>query len=224
MSPAREPAPDGVPRLEVPAGDAAGQAEVLGRAADLLRAGGILVHPTSTVYGLGAVVPAGDEAIARLKGREPDRPFLRLAASVASLRAAHPRLDWGERAERLAALFWPGGLTLVLPDGPGRTLGVRVEAHLVTRALLERLGPVTLSSTSVNASGRPPARTAAEAVAFLDAAPPIGRPVALLDAGELPPSPPSTVVSLVGRPARVLRAGAVSVADVRSALGGDLDR
>ena len=224
MSPGEPRAKGRLRRLEAPAGEPLRSDDALARAADALREGAVLVHPTSTVYGLGAITAAGDEAIARLKRREPGHPFLRLAADVASLRAAHPGLAWDERAGRLAARFWPGGLTVVLPDGPGRTLGVRVEAYPVTRALLEQLGPVTMSSTSVNASGEPAARTAAEVTAFLDAAPSPSRPVVFLDAGDLPPSRPSTVVSLVDRPGRLLRAGAVPVADIEAALGAELDR
>jgi len=209
-------------RLAATGPSGAPAAGVLERAAAALRDGAILAHPTSTVYGLGALGPGGDRAIARLKDRDPERPFLRLAASVEALRAARPELDWDERAERLARRFWPGGLTLVLPDGSGAGLGVRVEAHPVTRALLERLGAATLSSTSLNRTGAEPARTSGEVEAFLAAAPDPGPPVLFLDAGDLPASRPSTVVSLVERPARLLRAGAVPPEEVAGAMDGEL--
>ena len=209
-------------RLEAPGPGGGPSAEALERAAAALRDGAVLAHPTSTVYGLGALGPDGDRAIARLKGRDPERPLLRLAASVEALRAARPELEWDERAAGLARRFWPGGLTLVLPDGSGTGLGVRVEAHPVTRALLGRLGTATLSSTSLNRTGTEPARTSREVEAFLASAPDAGRPVVFLDAGDLPASRPSTVVSLVERPARLLRAGAVPPEAVAEVLGGEL--
>lgn len=209
-------------RLAATGPEGATAARALERVAAALRQGAVLAHPTSTVYGLGALGPGGDRAIARLKERDPERPLLRLAASVEALRTARPELAWDERAERLARRFWPGGLTLVLEDGSGMGLGVRVEAHPVTRALLERLGAATLSSTSLNRTGTEPARTSAEVEAFLGSAPDAGRPVLFLDAGDLPASSPSTVVSLVERPARLLRAGAVPPEEVARVLDGEL--
>lgn len=187
-----------------------------------LEAGGILVHPTETVYGLGAGPRELDDEIARLKGRPPDRPLLRVAADVEALRRAHPELEWDGRARELGARFWPGPLTLVLPDGSGSGLGVRVEGHSLLRAVLREWGG-TMSSTSLNLSGEEPARTTREARDVLDAMPEAEVDVTFLDAGDLSPSPPSTVVSLTGVRPRLLREGAVGREALEECLGGPLE-
>jgi L-threonylcarbamoyladenylate synthase len=189
------------------------------RAAEALRSGALLVHPTSTVYGLGALDPELDPVIAALKGRGPGQPLLRIAASVAALREAHPSLVWDERAERLAHALWPGPLTLVLADGTEKGLAVRVEAHPATRAVLERLGPVTMSSTSLNRTGSPAARTPAEVAEFLAGAGEGAPEIAFLDAGPLPASRPSTILSLLGARPRILREGAVPASVLAGILG-----
>lgn len=188
------------------------------RAAEALARGAILAHPTSTVYGLGALDPSLDGVIAALKGREAGKPLLRIAASPEALRAAHPELVWDGRAARLAESFWPGPLTLVLPDGSPSGLAVRVEAHPATRAVLRELGDVTMSSTSLNPSGSPAARTPADVRRFLSALEPSGPEVWFLDAGPLSPSAPSTILSLLEEVPRLLREGAVGVAELTHVL------
>lgn len=193
-------------------------AEGSAEAANVLEAGGLVVHPTSTVYGIGGAATAAlDAEIARLKGRSPDTPFIRLAPSVDALRAECPHLEWDDRARRLAAGFWPGSLTLVLPDGTARGLAVRVDAHRVVAALLARWGRL-MSSTSLNPHGAPPCRTPESVLAVLGGLPSTEVPIAFLDAGPLPAAPPSTVVTLLERPARVLREGAVPLEAVRGCI------
>lgn len=177
-------------------------------AAAVLSDGGVLAHPTETVYGLGGIAPALDAEIARLKGREEPRPLLRLAADRGTFRDRHPGLVWGETAERLADAFWPGPLTLVLDDGDGQGLGVRVEGHPLTRRVLELTG-ATMSSTSLNVSGEKPARSSEEARTVLEAMPEARTPLAWLDGGDLPGGRPSTILSLRGGGPRLLRRGAV---------------
>lgn len=182
-----------------------------------------MAHPTETVYGLGAAPARLDPIIAGLKGRDPDRPLLRLGPGVGTLRRQHPSLTWSARAERLAGGLWPGPLTLVLPDGSPEGLAVRVEGHPVTRAVL-REARTTMSSTSLNRSGERPARTSAEVADVLDRMPPVETEVVWLDVGDLEASPPSTIVSLVHDRPEVLRAGATPVDEVESCLGEQLDR
>lgn len=183
----------------------------------------MLAHPTDTVYGIGGAPRDLDREIARLKGRPPEHPLLRIGADAESLRRAHPELEWDERARRLAAAFWPGPLTLVLPDGSGRGLGVRVEGHPVTARILAAWGG-TMSSTSLNRTGGAPARTSAEAEAVLAAMPEPRVEVAWVDVGDLTPSPPSTVVCLRGAEARVLRDGAVPAREIEARLDGERAR
>ena len=193
-------------------------------AAGQLAEGGILAHPTSTVYGLGAdAVPALDAEVARLKGRGRERPLIRLAAEAEVVRERLPAGSWDDRAERLAERFWPGSLTLVLEDGTRHGLAVRVDAHPVVRRVLALHGKL-MSSTSLNRSGEAPVRTPEAARAVLSAMPAARAPAMFLATGPLSASPPSTLVCLRGPRPRLLRPGAVPADRVEACLGGRLDR
>jgi len=188
-----------------------------------LAAGLPVAYPTETVYGLGgAVTPAAVRRVQQLKGRDAGRPLLILVDHPGAV----PGLRWTEAARDLAAAFWPGALTLVLEDAAGifpdgvrsretGGVGVRVSPHPVVRRLLEVFGaPIT--STSLNVSGAPSARSgteAAEEIARLG-----GRDVLLLDGGTLPDSAPSTVVDCTGGTPKVLRRGSVPVSRLRCVI------
>jgi L-threonylcarbamoyladenylate synthase len=141
----------------------------------LLEAGEIIAAPTDTVYGLMARFddPAAIARLYEAKGRPPRKPIPVLVGDLAQLAQVTP-LPLAPVAERLAARFWPGPLTLVLPalatlppiltaDQP--TVGVRMPNHGALRALIRRTGP--LAATSANRSGATEARTAAEVLAQL---------------------------------------------------------
>lgn len=189
--------------------------------ADFLRAGGVLAHPTSTVYGLGGILlPEVERAIAGLKGRSVSAaPFILIVADVATVIRALPAVHWDERADRIADAFWPGPVTVVLPDGSPHGVAVRVEGHPVVRRLLRELG-LPMSSTSLNRVGGAPAVTAAEARRVLAHMPAVEAPVRLLSAGDLQGAPPSSVVSLREPEPRVLREGAVPAERLLACLGG----
>lgn len=184
--------------------------------------GGLVAYPTETVYGFGcALAPAPLARLSRLKRRDLSRPFLVLLAEAFPL----PGLHWTSAATALAEAFWPGPLTLVLeteaelppevraPDG---TVAVRVSPHPAVRALTHAFGaPIT--STSANLPGRTPATdadTAADAIRALGDE----SGWVLLDGGELPASPPSTIVACTERGARVVRHGAVPVDRLRQVV------
>ena len=96
------------------------------RAAEVLGAGGIVVHPTETVYGIGGDgTDENNELISRIKHRESGRPLILLVPSLKALRDSFPGLEWPPQAEELARRFWPGPLTLVArcPDAPAGLLG-----------------------------------------------------------------------------------------------------
>jgi L-threonylcarbamoyladenylate synthase len=187
---------------------------VMRQAARILREGGLVAFPTETFYGLGA---AGlDAAAARrvfeVKGRPASMPLLLLVdsrAMAASIATAIP-----SRASELMERHWPGPLTLVLratPRVPAEvtagtgTVGVRVPAHPVARALVRALGePVT--APTANATGAPPPVTAADVLAQLGGAIDL-----ILDAGATPGGAPSTVLDVTVDPPRVIRQGAVLV-------------
>lgn len=194
------------------------------RAVEALRSDGVFAHPTSTVYGIGARADrAMDGVVARLKGYGEGRPLIRLAASSTQLRQRRPGVRWPAAAERLAERFWPGGLTLVLDDGSERGIAVRVDGHPVARAVPAALDDL-VSSTSLNPAGGTPARdpeSAMEALSSMDLG---GRRCVFLDAGPLPASPASTMVSLRDDPPRILRVGAVEPAAVSDCLGTEVRR
>ena len=182
-----------------------------------LRAGGAIVVPTDTVYGLAALpdVPGAVDALFRAKGRAEDKPIPILGAAVDDLHAV-AALD--ERARRLGARFWPGPLTLVLPRAPGfnvvlgrgdaDTVAVRVPAHPVALELLRMAGP--LAVTSANRSGEAPATTVDEARSALGAAVRV-----FLDGGKCDGAP-STIVALAPG-FRLLREGALTQDDLLEA-------
>jgi L-threonylcarbamoyladenylate synthase len=192
-------------------------------AAAALLAGGIVGLPTETVYGVG-VVPRVEalEALIAAKQRPDDKGVALLIddpAQIASL------VVFDDTARRLAARFWPGPLTLVLPlletdtvspllTGGRTTLAVRLPDHDVPRSLARQLGPLAVSSA--NRSGQPEARSAADLVATL------GPWLALvLDDGPVRCGLPSSVVSV--DPAggvSVLREGALQRAVIEAALAG----
>ncbi len=198
-----------------------GDAEIE-RAAALLRGGGVVAFPTETVYGLGAHArdAAAVARVFRLKGRPPTSPLIVHVADAAAARAL--AAEWTDAAARLAARFWPGPLTLVVPRAPGLpdavaaglpTVGLRVPSHPVAQALLRRTA-LPLAAPSANRFTRLSA-TCAEHVraAFGDGVD------LVLDAGLTPIGIESTVVSLAGPVARLLRPGAVTLAELRAELG-----
>ena len=184
----------------------------LDRAAAILRDGGIVAYPTDTLYGLAAN-PASAAAMAqlyRIKGRAVDAAIPLIAADLGQLEAAGAVLDSATR--RLAAAFWPGPLTLVVPAWPGLdasvhagrgTVAVRVPDHAVARAFAAACG-MPITSTSANRSGEPPTNDPAVVRLALGA-----DLDGLIAAGPSPGGPPSTIVDARGEAPQVLRAGAV---------------
>jgi L-threonylcarbamoyladenylate synthase len=192
----------------------------------------VLAYPTETVYGFGGAVDERSvDALVRLKGRPPGKPFLLLVAS--SDMVTRLDLTLTRHASQLAARHWPGPLTLVLPGGlrrvPDRLRGpeggvaVRWTSHPSIQRLLHAYGdPIT--STSANRPGVPPALSATEVVSQWSDAVARGT-LRVLDGGRLTPSAASTVVDCTGRRPRVIRPGAISSATLRESvpdLIGDL--
>jgi L-threonylcarbamoyladenylate synthase len=195
----------------------------LDEAARLLGEGALVAFPTETVYGLGADA-TNDTAVARLfavKGRPRFNPLI---THYASAEAAAREVAFTPLAQRLAAAFWPGALTLVLPRRPKSrvsllcsagldSLGVRVPRHPLALALLERFGR-PLAGPSANPSGRL-SPTTAEAVREG-----LGEKVALvLDGGPCLIGLESTVLDLTGERPALLRPGAVTRADLERVAG-----
>jgi L-threonylcarbamoyladenylate synthase len=206
----------------LPAAPPEAHPEAIAAAAATLRASGLVAFPTETVYGLGAnaLDPAACQRIYIAKRRAPDDPCIVHLASAADLPRVSPA--WSPAIERLAAAFWPGPLSLVLPKQPtvpdvitaGRpTVAVRVPAHPVALALLRAAGvPVAAPSANLFAHTSP---TRAEHV-WADLA---GRIDLILDGGPTPVGVESTVLDLTGPVPTVLRPGGVSVEQLRAVLG-----
>jgi L-threonylcarbamoyladenylate synthase len=184
-----------------------------------LATGELVVVPTDTVYGVAAR-PDVAGSTARLFGAKRRSRGLTLPVLASGLAAADRFAVFDRRARTLAARFWPGGMTLVLPRTEAATtwdlgheadtVGVRVPAHSVALALLQRTGP--LAVTSANVSGEPtPSDCPGVRAALGDAV------AVYLCAGRCAGTP-STVVDLTGTEVRVIRAGAVRDADIRAAL------
>jgi L-threonylcarbamoyladenylate synthase len=180
-------------------------------AVENLQHGGIVAYPTDTLYGL-AVDPRSDAAVRRLfeaKGRSENAAVALIAADIEQAQQAG---RFGPQEQKLAATFWPGPLTIVVPVSAGMshllsgerpTIGVRVPDHPVARALAAAFGGC-ITATSANRSGQPAPETADQVAARMSSAIDV-----LLDAGPVAGGPPSTVVEIIdGRPLRH-RAGAV---------------
>jgi L-threonylcarbamoyladenylate synthase len=177
---------------------------------------GLIAYPTETVYGFGSVTAiAAVERLSALKGREPGKPFLVLVSNRRMLAGVGLRLT--DAAERFAAAFWPGPLTLVLPGGEGTLpdalrgpeggVAVRWTSHRGAAQLIQTLGsPIT--STSANRPGQP-ALLEAPVIERTFAAAVADKTLLVLDAGTLPQSPPSTLIDCTGSAPRLLRVGAI---------------
>jgi tRNA threonylcarbamoyl adenosine modification protein (Sua5/YciO/YrdC/YwlC family) len=192
----------------------------LAEAAATLRRGELVVLPTDTVYGLGA--DAFDAAavadLLRVKGRGRDMPVPVLVGSWTTIDGLVSAVD--SRTRELIEAFWPGGLTLVVRHAPSLnwdlgdsdgTVAVRMPLHPVAIELLEKTGPMAVSSA--NRHGQPAAQTGVEAQAQL------GDDVAVyLDDGHVTGGVASTIVDVTGARPQVLRLGAISADQLREVV------
>lgn len=194
----------------------------------LLRAGEVVGIPTETVYGLAAnaLDPAAVARIFEAKGRPQDNPLIVHIAefqTITSIAAEVPA-----QAKALAATFWPGPLTIILPkrreipmitSGGLHTIGIRFPSHPLAQAIIRAAG-IPLAAPSANLSGRPSTTTAQHVMEDLD-----GKIAAVVDGGPCSVGVESTVVSLCGERARLLRPGGISLEQLREVLGEvDVDR
>ena len=190
-----------------------------------MRAGGVVALPTDTVYGIAVALstPGGVERLFEVKRRPPDKGIVLLladAAQASTIGAMTPM------AVALGATFWPGGLTVIVPQhtdvplpaaltGGAATIGLRVPDHAVPRALAAGVGP--LPTTSANRSGLPEGRDAAEIATQIGArrGPHPGRRAR--SAG----GPASTVVDCTGERPAILRAGAIEPEQLAAVLDAE---
>jgi len=195
----------------------------LSEAAEILRGGGLVAFPTETVYGLGADATS-DDAVASIFAAK-DRPqFNPLIVHFTTAAAAAKEVVFDDRARKVAAAFWPGPLTLVLPRRKDSRISllcsagldsqaVRVPAHPLAQRLLAETGR-PLAAPSANASGRISPTEAAHVALSLGA-----RVALILDGGPCKVGLESTVLDLTGPQAAILRPGAVTAQDLTPILG-----
>jgi L-threonylcarbamoyladenylate synthase len=189
----------------------------------LLADGGLVAFPTETVYGLGADATNG-EAVARLYAAKGRPSFNPLIAHVGDGAAARALGRFDAAADRLAAAFWPGPLTIVLPKAPGcsvadlataglDTIALRVPDHPVARDILAAFGK-PIVAPSANRSGHVSPTTAQHVGADL-----AGSIDLIVDGGATPVGLESTIVACLGDRPALLRPGGLPRAAIEQALG-----
>lgn len=194
-------------------------AAAAGRAIDALRAGGVVLLPTDTVYGL-ACLPSRPEAVARVYAMK-DRPHdVRLPIIVADARHAEAELPlrWTDAARALAAAFWPGALTIAFGIEPspldwlaGRDeAGLRAPAHPFVQDLARSVGPFLM--TSANRHGGPTSPTVEQILADL-----VTPPALVVDGGQLEVVSSTLVNTNLPEPA-IEREGAIPAASIATVL------
>ncbi|MBP3089008.1 threonylcarbamoyl-AMP synthase [Corynebacterium sp. sy017] len=203
--------------------DAHTRATGIRTAVSAVKSGRLIVMPTDTLYGLGCDAFDND-AVAKLlstKRRGPDMPVPVLIGSWDTVRGLVAHYD--EQLETLVEAFWPGGLSLVVPQAPslpwnlGDTRGtvmLRMPLHPVAIEVLRETGPMAVSSANV--SGQKPATTVEEAQQQLGAAVNV-----YLDGGTTPVGVASTIVDLSGDHPVILREGAISKQRIAQVLNRD---
>lgn len=195
--------------------------EAIAQALEVLRAGGLVAFPTDTVYGVGALAfdQRAIESIYKAKDRPMEKAIPVLIGDSGDLEKV--AIDIPSRARQLAAHFWPGPLTILVPkrsDLPEAvsatsTVGVRVPDHAVALTLLRAAGP--LAVTSANISGAQSPVTAQEVYEQLG-----GRIALIIDGGRTPGGVPSTLVDCTTPDLQVLREGPISLEELQAVLHG----
>lgn len=196
--------------------------EAIKKAGELLRAGEVVAIPTETVYGLAANAYDGNAVskIFKAKGRPQDNPLIVHIAKVETLSDLVAEVP--EAAKKLAAAFWPGPLTMILPKSEKipdavsaglPTVAVRMPSHPVAHAVIEAAG-VPLAAPSANLSGSPSPTNAKYVLEDMHDRIPL-----ILDGGSSAVGVESTVITLATARPRVLRPGGITVEQLRALLG-----
>lgn len=199
--------------------------ESIALAAELLKKGELVALPTETVYGIAADARNGEAVhkIFEAKGRPQDNPLIVHIFGMDMLNGIVSEVP--ERAKKLAAAFWPGPLTMVMPRGAEvsevtcaglDTVGVRMPSHPVVQAVIRASG-VAFAAPSANLSGKPSPTNAQDTLADMD-----GRLPLILDGGESAVGVESTVVSVVGEHPVLLRPGYITKEQMENVLGEEV--
>ncbi|MFP6758382.1 MAG: L-threonylcarbamoyladenylate synthase [Alphaproteobacteria bacterium] len=194
------------------------------QAAALLCEGGLVAFPTETVYGLGADA-TDDAAVTRIYATKARPRFNPLILHIADVAAARALAHFDRRAESLAARFWPGPLTLVLPRRNDAkmsslalagldTVALRAPNHRLAQSILRAVAR-PIAAPSANRSGQISPTTADHVAADLGDAVDL-----IVDGGACPVGVESTIVDLTGEPACLLRPGGVTLEEIETVIGG----
>jgi L-threonylcarbamoyladenylate synthase len=197
----------------------AGQEESIQKAIETLKGGESVAFPTDTVYGVG-VDPFNISAIIKLfeaKGRDYNKAIAILIGNSSQLELVTEKIT--SNAKKLIEIFWPGGLTIVVPKlksvpdllSPNQSIGVRMPDHPVALRLLNEFGP--LATSSANISGKQSPLTAGDVYTQLK-----GRIPLILDGEECPGGVPSTVVDCMTEDSQILRHGAIDIKKIEAVL------
>jgi L-threonylcarbamoyladenylate synthase len=197
----------------------AGQDESIKKAIETLKGGEGVAFPTDTVYGIG-VDPFNISAIIKLfeaKGREYNKAIAILIGNFSQLEMVTEKIT--SNAKKLIEIFWPGGLTVVVPKvksvpdllSANQSIGVRMPDHPVALRLLNEFGP--LATSSANISGKQNPLSAGDVYTQLK-----GRIPLILDGGVCPGGVPSTVVDCMCEQSQILRHGAIDIKKIEAVL------
>ena len=196
--------------------------DIITRAGEILRAGGLVAFPTETVYGLGAdaLNEQAAKKIYAAKGRPSDNPLIVHIADMEALPLIVKRIP--EAARRLADKYWPGPLTMIFEKadcvpkettGGLNTVAVRMPADRIARAMITAAGGYVAAPSS-NRSGRPSPTTARHVIEDMD-----GRVEMIIDGGDTQIGLESTIIDLTGGKPEILRPGSVTEEMVKEAIG-----
>ena len=196
--------------------------EKIQKAALLIKEGELVAFPTETVYGLGgnALNPEASRKIYQVKGRSYTKPLIVLIAAMEDLEQIVSEVP--EKARKLAAVFWPGPLTMILKKsdkvpyettGGKETVAVRMTPGPIARALTVACGGY-LTAPSANISGKPSPTLAEHVLCDLD-----GKIPMILDGGESGSGIESTIIDLTEEEPAILRLGYISIEDIQKVIG-----
>ena len=196
--------------------------EAIREAAGIIRAGGLVAFPTETVYGLGgnALDAEASKKIYAAKGRPSDNPLLAHISCMEEIKPLIKTLP--ESGEKLAAAYWPGPLTMILPKSdivPPQTTGgldtvaIRMPSDKAAALLIREAG-VPIAAPSANTSGRPSPTMAEHVLEDLD-----GKIEGILDGGPVGIGLESTIVDVTGPVPVLLRPGAITVEMMKTVVG-----
>jgi L-threonylcarbamoyladenylate synthase len=198
------------------------RSSIINEVVKVLKAGGTIVYPTETAYGLGADFfnPKAIKEVYQIKGRNYKKP---LSVIVSDLFMAKKLVKFNQISLKLAKKYWPGPLTLVLevprykiqvtnklqtPISKTQTLGLRVSSNKLATTIVKKLGgPIT--ATSANVSGKGECYSATEIVKQFKNKK--NKPDLIVDAGRLPKKKGSTIVKVINNHIEILRQGDINV-------------